>query len=185
MSTSTVKIIKRGPGRPRKSEYDANGNLKPKIVSVKAIPEVKKDKLTLPIITVSGTYLQMSTKHEGAPNYYRLNCGQYYIGPTNNCQLASVASFNNTVDNVSSTEALVHVLKCFSQRAAKRIILVDLNSRQADKLRKLLKDTNMIIVDSPYKSTNGSHMTIFLIKVWGVIDYSYMANMKKIQDKQV
>lgn len=185
MSTSTVKTVKRGPGRPKKSEYDANGNLIPKVVAVKAVSVVKKEKLTLPIVTVSGTYLQMSTKHEGTPNYYRLNCGQYHIGPTNNCQLASVASFNNTVDNVSSTEALVHVLKCFSQLASKRIMLVDLNYNQAQKLRRLLADTKMIILDSPYTSTNGSKMTIFLIKVWSNIDYNYMHNMKKIQDKQV
>lgn len=114
-----------------------------------------------------------------------MNCGQYHQSPTNNCQLASIASFNNTVDYVNSPESLIHVLKCFSQLASKRIMLVDLNYNQAQKLRRLLADTKMIILDNPYTSTNGSKMTIFLIKVWSNIDYNYMDNMKKIQDKQV
>lgn len=185
MSTSTVKTVKRGPGRPKKSEYDANGNLKPKIVAVKAIPEVKKDKLTLPIVVRTGQSLNISIKKPDDKNYYPMVGGTFYSSPTNNCQLASVASFNGTLSIVNSQEGLIHVLKCFSQCVGKRILLLDLKTAERDKLKRLLEGTSMIIAETPYTSTNGSHMTIFLIKVWNNVEMMYMANMKKIQDKQV
>lgn len=183
MSTSTVKTVKRGPGRPKKSEYDANGNLKPKTVTV--VAEVEKPKLTLPVVVRSGQSLQISVRNPGTSNFYPVNGGTLYATPTNNCQLASVASFNGTLSMVNSQEGLIHVLKCFSQCAGKRILLLDLKTGERDKLKRLLQGTNMIIAETPYTSTNGSSMTIFLIKVWNNIEMMYMANIKKIQDKQV
>lgn len=190
MSTSTVKTVKRGPGRPKKSEYDANGNLIPKVVAVKAVPVVKKEKLTLPIVTRMGLALQASRSHVGTPNRTVFNLGSSIQAPTGNCQLASIQYFNQTLRFVNTTEELIHVLKCFSLISSKKIQFLDLNYIEANKLRKLLKDTNRIMIDEPYISTNNSRMAIFLVKVYGgkfgsEIDYDYMNKMKKIQDKQV
>jgi hypothetical protein len=160
METKVVRKV----GRPKKI-----------ISEVKPIEQIK-----LPFVKViSDKYIQISRRKN---NTYPNSGGNIIISPTANCQVFSIASFNNTLNFIKTKEELLHVLKTASINGGggKKLCLVDLQYFERNKLRRLLKEE--IILDSPYISTNKSKMTLFLIKVWpDNTDYTYTIEMNKIQ----
>jgi len=110
---------------------------------------------------------------------YEINCpGGAAIGvmqyPTMNCQLGSVASFNQILRLVEKCDEklkdveLLAYLKEIDKLAVKNIILVDIHEVYTKNMAFLKQ--SYIVKDIEYTSTNGSKMHIWLI------------NMKKLRE---
>lgn len=88
----------------------------------------------------------------------------YFAGlqnPTGNCQLFCVSWIMYLLRDFTNPKEL---LKEMARKFSKKLMLVDVNGNDREKLIALYGDK--IILDSSYKSTNGSSMNIMIINVF-------------------
>jgi len=111
-------------------------------------------------------------RYNGAGNYYDLKHAtissrygnvRIYIsgGPTLNCQMAVAGAFGNFL---KSADNMVEQLKIIKEHVRKNILLVDIKDSYMEYFNKKIPK-ELIIMISPYKSTNGSNMNICLINM--------------------
>lgn len=107
---------------------------------------------------------------EGKPwieRCYRVLLGQTSIGgsfqvtihPTDNCQFASIGQASVILNSSSA----VDILKDIYAIVQKPMFMFDLKGSYISKLKELFPKSD-IVMESPYISTNGSNMTLFLVK---------------------
>jgi len=82
-------------------------------------------------------------------------------GPTHNCQMSIIASFVNLM-SYSDQELRDLVKRIAKDYALRNIIQVDVNRNRVQKIETTFKDC--IINKMDYTSTNGSLMTIILLR---------------------
>lgn len=96
--------------------------------------------------------------------------GWLSTSPTANCQLFSLAQANNFFANVKGVD-LIKTLQLIGKTAgAKQIMLIDVNQSYFNKVEELFKPEN-VIIKTPYLSTNGSNMCIYLLRMKFIYDY--------------
>lgn len=110
--------------------------------------------------------------------------GEIFLSPTGNCQVASINSFEPIIEGLGYTtdlklmlnvrtskpenidnELINHLRVEFSKIfycCGKNLVLIDVHAYITHLVKFLFKEA--IILESPYTSTNGSSMVIFLIK---------------------
>ena len=81
--------------------------------------------------------------------------------PTSNCQLSLIGLACRLIE--LKNDCMMEVLGDFANLMRKCMILVDVNSSVATQFLDIFKDK--VRLNSPYNSTNGSHMNILLIDV--------------------
>jgi hypothetical protein len=83
-----------------------------------------------------------------------------YMSPTGNCQLKSIAYMNMLLQIPERKQVMEEILKTYKDT----MFLIDIISEDENNLMKLIKSNN-IIIKTPYKSTRGTNMILFLIKM--------------------
>jgi hypothetical protein len=92
------------------------------------------------------------------------------VNATGNCQLMVANLGYNLIENLDKyqiRESLIRIRRYF---CSKKILLFDLRSGIADKLIESLPPS-AIISKQDYVSTNGSHMSIVLVKLRSVVQF--------------
>lgn len=142
---AVATTVRRRPGRPKGSKN------KPK----KGAADIKKDEKPIPPaikITRSGNLLKVN----GFVTSANLN-----TDPSGNCQLALLGRYNcirSYIKNIGDYAALMTYVRQF-----KRLLLLDIKVTFLQELKKWAKGD--IILEAPYKSTNGSNMVLVIINV--------------------
>ncbi len=167
-------VTKRGPGRPRKVTVSGNTTVvtKRRVVSrkrpvqvitpVEVKPVEVKPYVPIIKITSSGTGWQVAITKEGQK--YDSTFGLINQSPTNNCQLFCWGAFNNVMSAYrNQPELFTRICKEVSTRMGKPLMLVDFNSTWVTEFKKLVPASS-IILDVPYKSSNGSQMSIIIFR---------------------
>jgi len=153
--------VKRGPGRPRKV--------------------VEETLIIKPVITTSTNnniriiYFSIPGDLSGSKNYVYI-----YDAPTGSCQLFSAAYFQN-LKWLEYQAKLVHKTKPFKidyrpvitamRRSvySKNLLFIDIKSTLTYFVREVF-NKGEIISETPYTSTNGSHMVLYTINVRGFVE---------------
>ncbi len=87
-----------------------------------------------------------------------------HVGPTSNCQLWLIGSFENLFITSVTKEERVDLFKAAHRYAGlKKILLIDIHQNAVEKLHKVI-DKSTIMSTTNYTSTNGSTMAIIMIK---------------------
>lgn len=89
---------------------------------------------------------------------------EFYVTnyPTGNCQLSSLAYAANLFTSLQTNEQRDEVIMKISEHSM-RCILIDVKRIYEDKFEAYFKDK--VITKSQYKSSNGSLMTIYIIRI--------------------
>lgn len=96
------------------------------------------------------------------------NEGHTFVeSPTYNCQLFSIGGFDNIIGyyktkTISAKEIFQHILNVTS----KSIVLLDINEEHVKDTLEIFKEADSIILNYPYKSSNGSNMVILMIQLF-------------------
>lgn len=80
--------------------------------------------------------------------------------PTGNCQLYTVGYANN----IFAHDNPLQIFRKIQQSIMKNVALIDIKQNYCEKIDNLFKGTSGIISKSPYTSTNGSRMCIYLLR---------------------
>lgn len=80
--------------------------------------------------------------------------------PTDNCQFASIGS---SINILQSSDALSILKDMYIILENRPMFMYDLKNNQISLLKKLFSEKD-IVLETPYVSTNGTDMTLFLIK---------------------
>lgn len=84
-----------------------------------------------------------------------------YYGPTGNCQWLSIRSFEDLLR--CTNEEMTVLLQTVFKDHGKPLFLVDVLDQWVEELKNRFTEDE-ILMTSPYISTNGSKLTMFLIK---------------------
>lgn len=153
--------VKRGPGRPKKI--------------------VEETLIIKPIITTSSNSTT-KTIHFGIPNDESGNKNYVYVydAPTGSCQLFSSAYFQN-LKWLEFQAKQVHKNKPFKidyrpvitamrkSVYSKNLLFIDVKSGLTPFVKEVF-NKGEIISETPYTSTNGSHMVLYTINVRGFVE---------------
>lgn len=82
-------------------------------------------------------------------------------GPTHNCQMSIIGGYVNIM-SLSDEELKFVTQKICKELSLRKIIQLDLNRPQAERIKKLFESA--VIKTMDYTSTNGSLMTIILLR---------------------
>lgn len=118
-----------------------------KDVVIQYSDNLKSDGLTIPYL--------FGTKAIGANS-------TLYAEPFNNCQIGAIASFVNVI--TLPKEKAEDVLKEIWRYCAKRMVVVDIQRGYEDSLEKLFTSKE-IVFKQQYLSSNGSTMTMYLLRM--------------------
>lgn len=165
---SNFKIVsfdKRLRWRAR-SIKDFNKFLKDRDIIIDNLSQEEQDKLLgvwdNVILTSNVKFLDSKCEIGGYKFEFNNSSRNYFIvtpGATGNCQISVVAYANYIFQNSSN------IKKQFAElyNCGRRMLLIDLNQKYVNELIKYLG--KYIISRTPYNSTNGSEMEIFLVNV--------------------
>jgi len=92
------------------------------------------------------------------------------LSPTANCQLMTASLGYVLIQHFDKYQIRQSLINIRKNLHSKRILLFDLKSGFADKLIKSLPPS-AIISKQDYVSTNGSHMSIVLVKLRSVVQF--------------
>jgi len=111
---------------------------------------VKIDKKTL---TGTGAVYECISINSGN-RFYIVSC------PTCNCQISSIAA----CENIILEKDFVNILESLQEKGyISKQLLVDIH--QSSKYNKIIRDGLDVVFQNNYTSTNGSEMSIYLIKL--------------------
>lgn len=100
---------------------------------------------------------------------------------TGNCQVAIVAYFASALD---AQTAKKDIASTFMASNRKKLLLVDIKEYYADTLKKLFTPED-IVTETPYKSSNGSKMCIYLLKTDKLPSWLVTVTEPKEQPKEI
>jgi hypothetical protein len=92
------------------------------------------------------------------------NRGNIYftVMPTSNCQLAAVGSFYTLLSHPKKLE----VFKLLASLLGQNVMLIDIQLTYAARVDELVTEAKTpVILRTPYLSTNGSNMVMFLVDI--------------------
>jgi len=96
---------------------------------------------------------------------------------TNNCQLVAVQSADALFLSSMSTRDIMQGIRHMATYG--RLFLFDVKSSTAKEVLKFFSSDG-VKVNCPYRSTNGSHMRILVIRVNSVLEESVVRTKRKI-----
>jgi len=142
------------------------------------IKEVEKEKVTTTVVVESYKGEGYDTKIRfKTPNNYSMNI-MIIRHPTQNCQISSIGLAQNIRLIINEDiKKFIEVL----QRNTCSQILVDVHNRYMRELNKVLEPYLDVVFKQPYKSTNGSEMTMMLLK-WKGNCGKYETDIDEIED---
>ena len=83
---------------------------------------------------------------------------------TDNCQLCVIGSACSIITNKGITkDEKKQMFRLLTQRWNRSLLLMDIRSEVAQIAREIFSNPGSIVMDSPYKSTNGSNMVIMIV----------------------
>lgn len=86
------------------------------------------------------------------------------VSPTANCQMMSAQYGYNFVEHLDKYQTREALIRLKNHPYSKRILMVDVNRKYSEKFTSALPPSAIISL-TDYKSTNGSLMTIILIRL--------------------
>ena len=127
------------------------------------------------VLVGEGEKLHLENKELGVNIYTLLNAplGSFRVatdnftayitsGATGNCQHATIAYANSILSDPKAKEILKYI---YGHVTGKRMFLMDINNSYITYLKKIFP-ANLIRLEAPYTSSNGSLMTIFLVDIY-------------------
>ena len=90
-------------------------------------------------------------------------CPVFYasISPTLNCQMSSIAWFNNLINNSTNPRQQLYEVH---RKTSKRLAIVDFNQSLLPKVNEIFKKDEIVQMNN-YKSSNGSDMCLGIINI--------------------
>lgn len=90
-------------------------------------------------------------------------CSAFYVSmsPTLNCQMSSIAWFNNLIRNSTNPRQQLYEVH---RKTFKRLTLVDFNRSLLSKVNEIFKKDEIVQMNN-YKSSNGSDMCLGIINI--------------------
>ena len=90
-----------------------------------------------------------------------------YTSPTANCQLCSIAGFQNIFSYPNHIESILK--ECY-QKTSKKLILVDIRDDYMSYFNEMI-DKSFVVSKTPYTSTNGNHMVLILLNIQNLVEH--------------
>lgn len=113
----------------------------------------------IPLLEFHDRTILIQTKE----NQYRSNI-EIIISPTANCQLMSIQNIGPHLNNLNKYQIRNLLIQIRSHYYSKKILLIDIKTMFSEHVINSLASSS-VINKMDYKSTNGSEMTIILIKL--------------------
>lgn len=124
----------------------------------------------IPLLEFNGRTILIQTKE----NQYRSSM-EVIHSPTGNCQLMSIQNIGPHLNNLNKYQIRNLLIQIRRQYYAKRILLIDIKTMFSEHVINSLASSS-IINKMDYKSTNGSEMTIILIRLSSIRQFKLPQN---------
>lgn len=136
-------------------------NNKEKEVAPKKV-EVKKEPIEIVLIT-DAPYTDNYKVTVKDINGYKHNV-YIFRYPTNNCQLSTIGQATSLL---SVVENRTHDTMIELRRKSNTLVLIDIRSEYKERMLKLLAPYMTIVTETPYHSSNGSNMILYIMR-WAI-----------------
>ncbi len=116
----------------------------------------------------TNVYMKRINIYDNEKDIRPLGGAHLYRSPTSNCQFSSISGIQHLLSRTEDTRS---IFKEIFKATSKRLVLIDINTgdnyegKYERKIEEVFKE-DRIVFKQPYKSTNGSKMTMYLLNIY-------------------